>query len=76
MLSRNGKQPGDPVCAAKAIVEAVHSSDPPLRLVLGRMALETVRGKLELLRQDFDAWEKSIAQRRFSRIAAEQRALC
>ena len=59
MLSRNGKQPGDPVRGAKAIIEAVQSSNPPLRLVLGRMALETVRGKLETLRQDFDTWEKT-----------------
>jgi hypothetical protein len=59
MLSRNGKQPGDPVRGAKAIIEAVQSSNPPLRLVLGRMALETVRGKLESLRRDFDTWEKT-----------------
>jgi hypothetical protein len=37
----------------------VQSSNPPLRLVLGRMGLETARGKLELLRRDFDAWEKT-----------------
>jgi NAD(P)-dependent dehydrogenase (short-subunit alcohol dehydrogenase family) len=57
--SGSGKQPGDPVRAAKAMIEVVQSSNPPLRLVLGRMALETARGKLELLRQDFNAWEKT-----------------
>jgi NAD(P)-dependent dehydrogenase (short-subunit alcohol dehydrogenase family) len=57
--SRSGKQPGDPVRGARAIIEAVQSTNPPLRLLLGRMALETARGKLELLRQDFDAWEKT-----------------
>jgi hypothetical protein len=41
------------------MIEVVQSSNPPLRLVLGRMALETARGKLELLRQDFNAWEKT-----------------
>jgi short-subunit dehydrogenase len=57
--SGSGKQPGDPVRAAKAMIEVVQSSNPPLRLVLGRMALETARSKLELLRQDFNAWEKT-----------------
>jgi NAD(P)-dependent dehydrogenase (short-subunit alcohol dehydrogenase family) len=55
----SGRQPGDPVRAAKAMIEVVQSSNPPLRLVLGRMGLETARGKLELLRRDFDAWEKT-----------------
>ena len=57
--SGSGKQPGDPVRAAKAMIEVVQASNPPLRLVLGRMALETARGKLELLRRDFDGWEKT-----------------
>jgi NAD(P)-dependent dehydrogenase (short-subunit alcohol dehydrogenase family) len=57
--SGSGKQPGDPVRAAKAMIEVVQSSNSPLRLVLGRMALETARSKLELLRQDFNAWEKT-----------------
>jgi len=59
IASGSGKQPGDPVRAAKAMIEVVQSSNPPLRLVLGRMALETARGKLELLRRDLDAWEKT-----------------
>jgi len=37
----------------------VQSSNPPLRLVLGRIALETSLGKLDLLRRDFEAWEKT-----------------
>jgi NAD(P)-dependent dehydrogenase (short-subunit alcohol dehydrogenase family) len=55
----SGKQAGDPVRAAKAMIEVVQSSNPPLRLVLGRMGLETARGKLELLRRDLDTWEKT-----------------
>ena len=31
----DGKQPGDPVKAAKAMYELAQSSEPPLRLVLG-----------------------------------------
>jgi len=54
---RSGKQPGDPVRAAKAIVEVATSEHPPLRLVLGKPALESARRKIESLRRDFDAWE-------------------
>jgi NAD(P)-dependent dehydrogenase (short-subunit alcohol dehydrogenase family) len=52
----SGNQPGDPVRAAKAIVEAVESENPPLNLLLGRAALKNARLKLESLKQDFDAW--------------------
>ena len=55
--ARAGKQPGDPVRAAKAIVDVAMSDDPPLRLLLGQPALDTARRKLESLRRDFDAWE-------------------
>ncbi len=59
IASGSGKQPGDPVRGAKAMIEAVQSTNPPLRLVLGRIALEGARGKLDLLRRDFDTWEKT-----------------
>jgi NAD(P)-dependent dehydrogenase (short-subunit alcohol dehydrogenase family) len=55
----SGKQPGDPVRAAAAIIEAVESPNPPLHLLLGKAALRGARGKLESLKQDFDAWEKT-----------------
>ncbi|CAO3362384.1 oxidoreductase [Azospirillum melinis] len=53
----SGKQPGDPVRAAEAIVTAVTAEKPPLRLVLGRPALEGVRGKLRSVLDEIDAWE-------------------
>ncbi len=52
----SGNQPGDPVRAAKAIVQAVESENPPLNLLLGRAALRGARMKLETLQKDFDAW--------------------
>lgn len=55
----SGNQPGDPVKAAKAIVEAVNSSTPPLRLLLGAGALKGARNKLTELQRDFDAWEST-----------------
>ncbi len=54
--SYSGKQPGDPVRAVKAIVRAVQSSEPPLRLLLGKMARTVAAEKLESMRKDFDAW--------------------
>ncbi len=55
--ARNGKQIGDPVRAAQAIIDATLSDTPPLRLLLGKAALEFARKKVDLMRQDFDAWE-------------------
>ena len=36
----SGKQPGDPVHGAEAVIKAVESSEPPLRLLLGAPALD------------------------------------
>jgi NAD(P)-dependent dehydrogenase (short-subunit alcohol dehydrogenase family) len=55
----SGRQPGDPARAAAAIFEAVQSQNTPLRLVLGKAALDMARGKLEELRRNFDQWEKA-----------------
>jgi hypothetical protein len=52
----SGNQPGDPVRAAKAIVEAVESENPPLNLLLGRAALKGARLRLDTLKKDFDDW--------------------
>jgi len=55
----SGNQPGDPALAAKAMVKAVESENPPLRLLLGAGALKGARLKLEALKRDFDAWEET-----------------
>jgi NAD(P)-dependent dehydrogenase (short-subunit alcohol dehydrogenase family) len=55
----SGKQIGDPVRAGKAIIKVVESDNTPLHLVLGRMALDTARSKVELLRRDLYAWEET-----------------
>ncbi|QQD51920.1 SDR family NAD(P)-dependent oxidoreductase [Pseudomonas fluorescens BBc6R8] len=52
----SGKQPGDPVRAAIAIVKAVAAEQPPLRLLLGKAALTFARTKVKALSADFDAW--------------------
>jgi len=55
----SGNQPGDPNRAAQAIVKAVESKEPPLRLLLGATALKGARGKIDILKKDFDAWEET-----------------
>jgi len=55
--ARSGQQAGDPVRAAQAIIDAALSDTPPLRLLLGKTALELARKKIDLLRRDFDTWE-------------------
>ena len=53
----SGKQPGDPVRAVQAIVEAVASGAPPHNLLLGNDAFEGAMAKLDELRRDFTAGE-------------------
>ena len=55
--ARSGKQPGDPVRAAEAIIAAVQAEQAPLHLVLGKPALAIARAKLDALKQNFDEWE-------------------
>ncbi|MEV6010740.1 oxidoreductase [Streptomyces sp. NPDC051976] len=52
----DGHQPGDPVKAAKAIVDVTEVAEPPLRLQLGSDAVERVEAKLELVRRELDQW--------------------
>ena len=53
----SGKQPGDPVRAAHAIVKAIESPNPPHHLLLGNNAYEAATAKLENLRREFSEWE-------------------
>ncbi len=53
----DGKQPGDPVRGARAIVQAASVENPPLRLALGADALQVMREKVTGMQRDWDAWE-------------------
>ena len=59
-----GKQPGDPVRAAAAILDAVDSGKPPLRLVLGKVAFE-------LATQAHDRRAKEVATWKATAIGAD-----
>ena len=52
----SGSQPGDPVRAAHAIVQIVEADQPPLRLLLGKVALTAARSKVAAMNKDFDGW--------------------
>lgn len=54
--SMDGKQPGDPDKAAEAIVAAVDSANPPMRLVLGKYAVEKARRKLVAAARELENW--------------------
>ena len=57
LRENSGKQPGDPVRAADAIIKAVESDDPPLHLILGKLALDRSRETLHKRLAIFDKWE-------------------
>ena len=56
-LQVSGNQLGDPVRGCEAIIEAVESETPYLRLLLGKMAYDLAVEKAESLIKNFDAWK-------------------
>ncbi|MFO1414574.1 MAG: oxidoreductase [Burkholderiales bacterium] len=57
MRANDGRQPGDPVRAADAIITVVESPAPPLHLLLGDAAYERARTKLTAFLASMEAWE-------------------
>lgn len=55
--SMHGKQPGDPARAALAIVQAVDADRPPMRLVLGKYAIEKARRDWTQREAELREWE-------------------
>lgn len=55
---KSGKQLGDPVKAAHAMLAIIESQNPPTHLLLGSDALSLVRQKLAALGKEIDEWEK------------------
>ena len=53
----DGKQPGDPVLAAQVILQAVEAERPPLRLVIGKYALDKARRTITGRDTELKAWE-------------------
>jgi NAD(P)-dependent dehydrogenase (short-subunit alcohol dehydrogenase family) len=57
--ARSGNQAGDPVRGVQAIIKAVEAKDAPLRLLLGKPALDLAYKKLGTLKENFDAWAET-----------------
>lgn len=57
LRSSSGMEKGDPVRAAKAILQVVNSKNPPQHLILGAFALNKFRGKLERFQKEMAEWE-------------------
>lgn len=58
LYGNDGKQPGDPKKAAEAMIQAVESSDPPLRLMLGADAYELWEKKRAEEKTEFSKWRE------------------
>jgi NAD(P)-dependent dehydrogenase (short-subunit alcohol dehydrogenase family) len=58
MPDDNGKQPGDPAKAAAAILLALDSENPPLRLALGNDAVDAIAESLDSAKAELAAWER------------------
>jgi NAD(P)-dependent dehydrogenase (short-subunit alcohol dehydrogenase family) len=52
-----GKQPGDPQKAVEAIITVADSPEPPVHLILGKIALTRFRDKLAQWQKEIAAWE-------------------
>ena len=53
----DGKQPGDPLKAAQAIITVADSPEPPLRLILGVSAVDGIRDKLNSRLAELEQWK-------------------
>lgn len=58
MAAVHGKQDGDPAWAAKVLWQLSQSEQPPLRLPLGLVAMQTVPAKLKRLEAELPIWHK------------------
>jgi NAD(P)-dependent dehydrogenase (short-subunit alcohol dehydrogenase family) len=67
MGAHHGLEPGDPVKAVKAMIAAVDSDDPPLRLPLGADAVLGIEAKLGRLRREIDACRQAAIETAFDR---------
>jgi NAD(P)-dependent dehydrogenase (short-subunit alcohol dehydrogenase family) len=56
MAERNHAQPGDPVKAARAIVDLTELPEPPLRIQLGSDAVDRIGAKLDFMQAELAKW--------------------
>jgi len=62
---RDGKQDGDPVKAAKLMIEVVNSPNPPLHIPMGQFAYDGFNKKIESVQKDLAAWKDKLLKTSF-----------
>lgn len=70
LYGSDGKQPGNPRKAAEAMIAAIESNDPPLRLLLGSDASALWEKKQAALTADLTRWRQIGEQTAFDGITA------
>lgn len=58
IISTSGKQDGDPDKAAYVLLKVVESKNPPMRLPLGKGAVEGMKSKVDIVMRELSEWEK------------------
>ncbi len=53
---RNGKQPGDPILLAEAVVKLAAEAQPPLRFTAGALAVNGLAAKLAAMQAELERW--------------------
>ena len=53
---RNGRQPGDPIKLAEAVVHLASEPEPPMRFVAGSIAFDSIRAKLVDMQSELEHW--------------------
>jgi NAD(P)-dependent dehydrogenase (short-subunit alcohol dehydrogenase family) len=67
LAAMDGKQAGDPVRAAAAIIQAVDSPKPPLHLILGADGYRRTRQMLDAYSAELEAWKATTVGADFER---------
>lgn len=55
---KDGNQLGDPAKLAQAVLKLIASSSPPPQLLMGSDALGLVRGRIDRMKEELEAWEE------------------
>ena len=55
---RNGRQPGDPVKLAEAMVQLANDAAPPMRFTAGAMAVNMWSDKIATMQAELDKWRE------------------
>lgn len=64
-VSADQKQPGDPAKLAEALMKVMNDSNPPLRLLAGKRAVESIAQYLQERRSEYEAWREVSADTDF-----------